>query len=68
MNNQSTESYRMNRSEAAKYLDISPGTLAVWATTKTTIIPYSKIGRRVVYDRADLDRFLAENKVGMEAA
>ena len=68
MSTDTSESVRFARKEAAQYLGVSPGTLAVWASTKTVQIPFSKVGRRVVYDRADLDRFLADNKVGMEVA
>jgi len=63
MNTINSESVRFSRKEAAKYLGVSPGTLAVWATTKMVNIPYSKLGRRVVYDQVDLDEFLSNNKV-----
>lgn len=53
----------MNREEAAKYLGITPGTLAVWDSTKRYNLGTIKVGRRLVrYRRSDLDRFLEEWK------
>jgi len=60
MNKQST---RMNRKEAAEYLGVSAGTLAVWTSTGKVRVPHIKIGRRTVYDSADLDHFMEQNKV-----
>ncbi|MDQ7830479.1 helix-turn-helix transcriptional regulator [Desulfolutivibrio sp.] len=48
--------------EAAQYLGLSPGTLEVWRC-KGRGPRYSKLGKRVVYDPADLDAYLAEHKV-----
>lgn len=53
----------MNREEAAKYLGITPGTLAVWDCTKRYDLGTIKVGWRLVrYRRSDLDRFLEEWK------
>ena len=53
----------MTREEAAAYLQVAPGTLAVWACTKRYNLPLFKVGRRTVrYRRSDLDRFLEEWK------
>lgn len=49
----------MNREQAAKYLGVSVGTLAVWDCTKRYDLRPLKVGRHLVrYRRADLDRFL----------
>lgn len=53
----------LSRSEAADYLRISKKTLEDWACSKRVLLPYSKLGRRVVYLRRDLDDFLARNRV-----
>ncbi len=51
----------MNREEAANYLHVTPGTLAVWDCTKRYDLRPIRIGQRCVrYRRADLDRFLEE--------
>ena len=47
----------LSSSEAAKYLRIACQTLSK-ARCLGTSPPYIKIGRRVLYDRADLDRYL----------
>lgn len=49
----------MTREAAARYLGLSPGTLAVWACTGRYDLRPLKVGRRCVrYRRAELDRFL----------
>ena len=48
----------LDRKSAAKYLKISPGTLAVWDCTKRYNLNPLKVGRAVRYRRADLDHFL----------
>lgn len=52
----------MTKDEAAKYLGVSPGTLAVWRCVGRHGIPYHKIGRCVRYSLPDLDAWLAENR------
>jgi excisionase family DNA binding protein len=49
--------------EAAKRLDVAPGTLEVWRSTGRYGIPYIKVGRRVKYRPADLDRWLESRTV-----
>ncbi|MGH8579397.1 MAG: helix-turn-helix domain-containing protein [Gammaproteobacteria bacterium] len=51
-------------SDSEAYLDLKPGTLAVWRATKRYPIPYLKIGRNVRYRKSDLDRFLASRTFG----
>jgi predicted DNA-binding transcriptional regulator AlpA len=48
--------------EAAAYLGLSPGTLEVWRC-KGRGPRYSKLGKVVVYDSADLDAFRESRKV-----
>lgn len=48
----------LDRKAAARYLGVSPGTLAVWDCTKRYDLKPIKIGRSVRYRRADLDAFL----------
>lgn len=51
----------MNRVEAAAYLGVTVGTLAVWDSTQRYDLRPIKIGRRCVrYRRSELDRFLEE--------
>ena len=50
----------MDRKAAAKYLGLSPGTLAVWDCTKRYNLKSIKIGRRVRYRKSDLIKFLEE--------
>ncbi len=53
---------RLNRENAARYLDRKPKTLAMWATEGKGP-PAHKAGGRVFYFKKDLDEFL-----GIEAA
>ena len=48
----------LDRKTAAKYLSVSPGTLAVWDCTKRYDLKPIKVGRAVRYRRTDLDAFL----------
>lgn len=48
----------LDRKTAAKYLAVSPGTLAVWDCTKRYDLKPIKVGRAVRYRKADLDAFL----------
>lgn len=48
----------LNRKEAAKYLGLSPGTLAVWKSTKRYRLKSIKVGGTVRYRLSDLQKFL----------
>lgn len=48
----------LDRKSAAKYLNLSAGTLAVWDCTKRYDLKPIKVGRAVRYRRSDLDNFL----------
>jgi hypothetical protein len=51
----------LNRREAAQYLKVSPGTLAVWDCTKRYDLKPLKVGRSVRYTRENLDNFMNRN-------
>lgn len=48
----------LDRKEAAAYLRIAPGTLAVWDCTKRHDLKPLKLGKLVRYRRWHLDNFL----------
>ena len=52
--------------EAARALRLSERTL--WARTKAGEIPHVRIGRRVLYSPAALERWLAGLRIGPDAA
>ena len=51
------------QNEAADFLGVSPGTLAVWRCVARYRLPYVKIGRSVRYDAADLVAWMESRKV-----
>lgn len=53
----------LDRKSAAKYLNVAPGTLAVWDCTKRYDLKPIKIGRAVRYRRSDLNDFI-EQRLG----
>ena len=48
----------LDRKTAAKYLGISPATMAVWDCTKRYDLKPLKVGRAVRYRKSDLDQFI----------
>lgn len=48
----------LNRKQAAAYLNVTPGTLAVWDCIRRYDLKPIKIGRAVRYRRANLDKFI----------
>ena len=48
----------LTRPQAARYLKITPQTLAVWASVGRYDLPMIKVGRCVRYRRADLDEWI----------
>jgi len=48
----------LTENEAAAYLDVTTGTLAVWRSTGRYKIPFIKVGRNVRYKQDDLDAWL----------
>ncbi len=65
--NEQTSSRRFTDVEAAKYLGISAGTLRRHRWQRTGP-PYVKLGARVIYDQAELDRWIESNTVRPEVA
>lgn len=53
--------------EAAAYLNISPGTLAVWRCTKRQELPFIKLGRSVRYRLSDIEIWLSAKTVCVTA-
>ena len=51
---------RMNRERAAQYIGVKPNTLATWAMTGRNGVPFTHVGRKAMYSRTDLDRWIAE--------
>jgi predicted DNA-binding transcriptional regulator AlpA len=49
---------------AAQFLQVSPGTLQVWRSTKRYPLPFVKIGRNVRYRLSDLQAFVQSRTVG----
>ena len=64
MNTLSTHntSQLLTRKDAAKYLGVSPATLAKWACEKTQPLSFVKIGRLVRYRITDLEIYI-ENSI-----
>lgn len=59
---------KLNTDEAAEYLGVAPATLSIWRCTGRYVLPYLKIGRKVLYLRSDLDRFISSHRMGDEAS
>jgi predicted site-specific integrase-resolvase len=53
----------IDRTAAAEFLGVSPGTLANWQSTGFRRVPHVKIGRRVRYRISDLAKFIEQNLV-----
>jgi excisionase family DNA binding protein len=47
--------------EAARYLSLSVHTLRTWVSERR--VPYIKLGRRVLFRQADLDRLAADHLI-----
>jgi len=54
--------------ETANLLSVAEQTLAVWRCTKRVDLPYIKLGKSVRYRKSDIECFLAENTVHMDAS
>ena len=61
-----TTNTKLSRRQAAAYLGVAEATLNKWASVGSPAIPYYRVGKKAVYDRSDLDRFLARHRVGGE--
>ena len=65
--NESTKSFAhelLDTQPAAARLGIKPHTLEVWRTSGRYSLPFIRVGRRVKYRLADLERFLEARTVG----
>ncbi|MFA7281083.1 MAG: helix-turn-helix domain-containing protein [Sterolibacterium sp.] len=54
------DDHLFSRKEAARYLGISPKTLAAWASTGRFKIAIVRIGRLIKHRRSVLDEFISE--------
>lgn len=53
----------LNNKQAAEFLGVTEGTLAVWRTTRRYAIPYVKVGSLIRYKKADLEQWLEQRTV-----
>ena len=51
----------MTPEQAARLLNVKPGTLAVWRSTKRVPLPFFRIGGQVRYQRSEIERFIKDN-------
>ncbi len=51
----------LDRREAAAFLSVKIGTLAMWKSNKRYSLPYIKVGRHIRYKASDLIKFLENN-------
>lgn len=58
-----SENQLLTRADTARHLNISPQTLACWASNKRYRLPYVRIGRRVMYRLKDIEEFIERNTV-----
>ena len=65
---ESVDNALLDETAAAAYLDLRPGTLSVWRSTRRYKLPYVKIGACVRYRKGDLDAFVQARTVDPEAA
>lgn len=61
---ESAASRWMNTKDAAAYLNISPSTLNNDRVTRLLGLPFSRVGRRILYDRRELDAYLLARMEG----
>lgn len=53
----------LGRKEAAEFLGVKEGTLAIWKSTNRQIIPTYKVGKYIKYRASDLQKFLDEKLI-----
>ncbi|WP_229214993.1 helix-turn-helix domain-containing protein [Dyadobacter bucti] len=63
MPNKAQPEQLLDRKTAARYLRVSPGTLAVWDCTKRYDLQPLKVGRSVRYRLSSLDKFIERNLI-----
>ena len=59
------ENRLLNVEGSARYLGVRKSTIYTWAARRK--IPSVKIGRRLLFDRKDLDKLIEEQKRGIES-
>lgn len=52
----------LSTAQASRYLGVSESFLTKGRSYGTVLIPFSKLNRRVVYRRSDLDEYAASNR------
>lgn len=52
----------LSKRELSSYLNISIYTIDAWVSEKREI-PHIKMGRRVLFDMTDIDKWLKDNKI-----
>ena len=52
---------KLNLQGAGKHLGVSPHTVRAW--TRERRLPFFRCGRRIVFEKHDLDQFLAQCRV-----
>lgn len=57
----SQENVLFTNAEAAKFLRLEPKTLCCWRSSGKIVIPYIKVGGKVLYRKNDLEQFLEAN-------
>lgn len=57
----------MSRKDAAEYLGVTEGTLAVWKCTSRYPLKCIKIGRLAKYRKSDLDEFIEAQQFPLAA-
>ena len=68
MTQQIVEDRKMTRQEAAEYLRVSVQLLAEDVCTKRYKVPFTKIGRRCIYSRDQLDQWMRANSTNLASA
>jgi hypothetical protein len=53
----------LTETQAAAFIEIRPGTLSVWRSTKRYPLAFVKVGRAVRYRQSDLRAFLESRRV-----
>ena len=48
--------------KTADLLGVTPETLAVWRCTGRYKLPFIKVGRKVLYDRNDVEQFISSRR------
>ena len=64
MNREMSKSKLLTRAEAAEFLGVTAGTLAVWLCEGRYSLPVVRVGRSVRYRLADLEAWLDSRTVG----